>query len=338
MRVFAAVLAMALASEMPAMAQSHVAIDPPSPESRMTREQQITYFLRMAGEDESARNRDRAMKRLFFLYRETGDQPRADEWRERRQRFILEQEAVITAGAPLPAPQRLCNPTESQSTCTYGAISHDEETYWRYGVLAEAAEQRGDYARVVALREAAIPFMYGTSPDVSHWLSLANEARSFGQFDAALRLCAIVQDEPLYDRFSAQGDRCTADTRFAMQDWAGWLASNEASFTGVDPRNAWELTRFCVAATRANRRDIAEQACVWAEASVAARDSEEEERLARRLEAAGDPAARQRIAASPSALRWQQDKARMNSAIAACRTALLTPDGSSALQCGGLTR
>lgn len=252
-------LGLILASTQPSVAQDQagptqpqqrlaIAVDPPSPEASMTRPQQITHFRQIAeSENATPPEREQAMKRLYHLYRGQGDQRRSEQWLARRNAFILEQERVILAGPALPAPPAVCT---NLTACSTGPILRDFDVYWRYTTLAEAAEQRRDYARVIAMREAAIPFMHGVAPDASHWLALANDAREFAQYNDALRLCSIVSNNPIYEPVRRQGERCSADVRFAMDDFTGWLAHYEPTFTGPIPADPGGSVRYCIAATR----------------------------------------------------------------------------------------
>jgi hypothetical protein len=310
----------------------------PSPTDGMTRSEQIAYFIKIAENRDSAPpDRENAMKRLRFLYLEQRDPVRSDQWIERRNAYVLELERDILAGPPLPASPPVCTEPPTPGKCGYGSIPRNFDAYWRYTILAEAAEQHRDYARVIAMREPAIVFMHGSAPMASHWLGLAREASKFAQHDAARRLCAIVSDNAVYSRQRDQGRKCTADISFAADDWAGWLAYYQPISTGPNSRDPGKMVRYCVAATRANLRNVSAQACDWAAESVSARDAAEREDAATAAAKAKDEATRKRILAGEygSIKSWLGDKPLFDSAIANCRAAQQTPDASKAKKCGG---
>jgi hypothetical protein len=317
----------------------------PSPIDGMTLPQQIAYYIEIAeNADNAPRDREFAMKRLRFLYLDQRDKVRSDQWLARRNAYILELEPIILAGPPLPAPPPLCTEPPRPGKCGYGAIARNQDAYWRYTTLAEAAEQHRDYARVITLREAAIVFMHGDAPLPSHWLGLAGEARNFGQYDASQRLCAIVSENLMYSSERDKGRKCAAETSFAAGQWDGWLAYYEPTLTGPVPGDPGLAVRYCIATTRADSRDAAKRACSWATESLAARDVMENENAKRRdadaeqrAARASSDAARQRILADAQIVikRWQTDRALFESVVANCVAAQLGPDASRKVECGG---
>jgi hypothetical protein len=324
-----------------AIAQTRgMAIDPPSPEARLSPAQQIALQVQRAESSPEPRDREFAMRRLVHLYRQIGDVTRSDEWRDRRNALIIEQEAVILA-SPLPTPSRLCDPTAATPTCVHGAIPRDEHVYWQYSMLAEASELRSDHTRMIAMREAAIPFMHGTSPLPSHWISLADEARRVGLFQEAIRLCRIVSEAPLYADQRNQGVRCAADASYDSGDWAPWLAFYAPTISAPLARNPNQAVRFCVAATRANNREIAAQACAWAAEAILTRDAEETawaEATPQRVANMRDPRNRrmEELSSSREIEAWRADKTLFQTIVTACTRAQLTPDASEATACGGV--